>query len=49
MSKAFTKEGDGEEAEELVHNFFVALPAEILDLLDVVPENGRLSTLVIPG
>jgi hypothetical protein len=40
-------EDDGEEAEELVHNFFVALPAEVLDLLDVVLQSGRLSTLVV--
>jgi hypothetical protein len=40
-------EDDGKEAEELIHDFFVALPAEILDLLDVVLQNGRLNTLVV--
>jgi hypothetical protein len=40
-------EDDGKEAEELIHNFCVALPAEILYLLDVVLQNGRLSTLVV--
>jgi hypothetical protein len=41
-------EDDGEEAEELDHDFFVALPAEVLNLLDVVLQNGRLSALVVP-
>jgi hypothetical protein len=40
-------EDDGEEAQELVYNFFVALPAEVLDFLDVVLQNRRLSTLVV--
>jgi hypothetical protein len=41
-------EDDGKEAEKLVHNFFVTLPAEVFDLLDMVLQNGRLSTLVVP-
>jgi hypothetical protein len=41
-------EHDGKEAEKLDYNFRMAFPAEVLDLLDVVLKDRRLSTLVVP-
>ena len=41
-------EHDGKEAKKRDHNFRMALPAEILDLLDVVLEDRRLSALMVP-
>lgn len=38
---------DGEEAEKLDYNFFVALSAEVLNFLDMILQNGRLSALMV--
>lgn len=43
----FEFKDDGEETEELHYDEVVTFPAECLDLLDVVLQNWRLSTLMV--